>query len=381
MRELPKKVMLGCWGIGGSLRSLQSPHFNRLTIDHGPFAGRAFPSATDLQMYPHPRNWHLPPLARFTPDGIDFMSFILYDKVTIDNLAFECMLARRRSLMGWKPHKESVAILESLAADGHIIIENYASKLSNPEAEELIDSMVSFDLSDPNIIMTAKQSLSLWMQFCKDVLGATDSQLSGLHRISSSLESGSGPVADAFDYLYQCVADIDQILVLSQLLDQPIYDWEDYRQYYKYKFLRAGQTVPERPPEQTLLELFNVFIPNFQIKNYAQLLDIRHDYRLDAVRKLATSLGGKPIRKDLVIKAYEDVLKIKSKMETFSNYVGYAGYLLNIFPGCIGSTLQVTANLIAKKWLERNIKWQAFFVERAVQHPKKKVEEKLRQQM
>jgi hypothetical protein len=323
--------------------------------------------------------WHLPPLARLTKDGIDFMPFILYDEVTIDKLAFECMLGARASLQRWQPSKDSVAILESLARDGHIVLEDYAAGLDDPEISSLLDQIISYDLSDPNIVLPCRESLRLWIQFYKDLFGATDYELLNFHDMISNLK-GEADAKDAFSYLYECIADINRILILSHKLEKPIYEWEDYNQFYKYKFLRTGQIRSSRPSGQTLHELFDIFIPDFDITDYSQLVDTRHDKRLAAVRKLASDLGETPISKDLVVQACEDVLKVKEGLETFSKYTGIVGVALNLLPGPVGDAFQFVANSIYKRWRERNIKWQAFFVERAIQYTKTDAEAKLRQQ-
>lgn len=378
MKKEPKKVMLGCWAIGGTIRSIRGPDSTVLTVEYGPLSGEKFPAFADVQKGQLP--WHLPPLARYTHDGIDFMPFVLYDHVVIDKLAFECMLGARESLSGWKPSKESIEILESLAKDGYITLEDYVARLNDPEAGSLIDAMVLADLSDPNIIQPCKESLRLWIQFYKDLLGLTDYQVSKFYEMLENLESGTRPSKDTFGYLYECVADINRVLVLSQILERAIYEWEDYNQFYKYKFLRTGEKKPKRSPGKTLSELFNVFIPTYRITSYHQLLDIRSDRRLDSIRKLTAVLGDKAITKDLVVQAYEDVLRAKSEIETFSKYTGVLGLILNLLPGPVGDVFELAANSIYQRWRQRNLGWQTFFVERAIQYSKRDIEQALRNQ-
>lgn len=374
MEKVEQKVMLGCWNIGGSLGDLKDTKSKHLVVERGPFSGKTFPSSSNQQSA-----WRLPPLARYTHDGVDFMPFILYDQVTIDKLSFDCLIGARESLEMWKPGKESVAILESLAADDYIVLEDYGSKLNDPELIDLIDKMVMLDVSDSNIVMPCKESLRLWIQFYKDLFKVNDYLVYNFYDMLSNLD-GNSEANDAFGYLYECVADINRALVLSQTLGQPIYEWEDYNQFYKYKFLRTGQAKVARSTGHTLHELFDAFIPNFHVTSYSQLLDLRGDRRIASVRRLANKIGDENVSQDLVVQAYEDVVLAKKSIETFSRYVGIFGFLLDLLPVPIGNVFELTANSIYKKWKERDIKWQTFFVEKAIQYSKRDIEDRLRQQ-
>jgi hypothetical protein len=378
MNKQTKKVMLGCWGIGGSLSKLLSSD-GKLLLEQGPFKGKHIPSASLNGVAGLSSNWHLPPLARETEDGIDLMPFILYDTVTVDKLAFECMLGSKPSLKGWRPKPENVAILEKLASEKQIVLEDYISRLNRPDVSKLIDDMNMWDLSDLNIIGPAIESLQLWIQFYKDLFGYTDAELAQFYDSIASLKSQYGNKADALGYLYECISDINRVLILAQEFKQPIYEWEDYCRYYRYKFLRVAANIGNRPPGRTLAQLFNIFIPDFHIRDYAELMNIRHDPKLESVRKLVEGLGDTPITKDLVIQAHEDVIQIKNKLETFSKYVGYAGYPLGlVLTGPFNSLLKDVTNAIARHWLENKVQWQLFFVERAIKYKKNQIQEAIR---
>lgn len=376
--------MLGCWGIGASIQRLESSEFTRslglIKVEQGPFKKLSFPSAEEVRTRTSDLKWRLPPLARYTHDGIDFMPFILYDKITIDKEAFTWLIGDRPLIGEWKPSKQSVKILESLAVDGHIVLEDYVSKLDRPDLDDMINKMISFDLSDPNSLQPCAESLHLWIQFHKDVFGQNDHQLRNFHLMLSYVDSGNLDGAfDTFCYLYECVADINRVLVISQLLNQPIYEWEDYRQFYKYKFLRSGHVGEPHSAQHTFTELFNVFLPNFQITDYSQLLDIREDDRLNAVRTLANQPIDNPITQEFVLSAYEDVLRVNARIETFSKYSSYVGTALSlVVPSAIMNVLPLAVDSIAHKWMKRNIKWQTFFVDRAIEYKKKNIQDELR---
>ncbi len=206
--------MLGCWGIGGA-RAKSGVY--RRQLEHGPFAGQSIPSASVDEMANLSLGWHLPPLARQTQDGVDLMPFVLYDQVIMDRMSFDCLLGARPSLEGWKPKSTSVKILEQLASDRHIVLEDYTGRLSTKEAAQLIDDMNVMDLSDPNNPTPTIESLRLWIQFYKDLFGHTDLGLRNFHRAIAALR-GDEPIALALDYLYECVSDINRILVLAQEL-------------------------------------------------------------------------------------------------------------------------------------------------------------------
>jgi hypothetical protein len=122
-------------------------------------------------------------------------------------------------------------------------------------------------------------------------------------------------------------------------------------------------------------ELFQVFIPGFRIESYSQLCELRDDYRLQAVRDLARHIGDKPIDQGLVIQACEDVLRAKEWEGRFTKYIGLAFGLL---PGFIGAVGQAAISPVLKKWAQRKVQWQAFFVERAITYGRKDVESRLR---
>lgn len=98
------------------------------------------------------------------------------------------------------------------------------------------------------------------------------------------------------------------------------------------------------------------------------------------MRSLVAEIGDKPIDKNMVIQANKDVLRIKKKIDTFSKYVGYVGYPLSLLPGPVGNVLQDLANTIAKRWLEKDVRWQLFFVERSLQYEEKQVQDVVRRQ-
>jgi len=374
MKKERSRVMLGCWHIGGSVP--RQPSKNNLYIKEGKFSGFYVPSFSDI--HDASSLWRLPPLARQTPDGIDFMPFVLYDEVVIDKTAFDYLVGRFATPLGWSASPNSKKVLEKLSEDGSIIFEDYVSQLKTQEVAELVDKMVVADLSDPGIAVAAKASLHLWIQFYKDLFDVPEDDLRIFRDMIISL-GNEKPGFYSLGVVYESIADINRILVLSQLLNTPLYDWEDYNQYYKYKFLRVGANKQARPIGQTMKELFELFIPNYRITDYQQLLDVRHDKRLNAVRKLATDIQDKPITQDLVIQAYDDILTAKNDEETFSKFTTVIGVLLNVLPGPVGDFFQITSNSIHEKWRERDLKWQAFFVERARQFRKDEIKETLKE--
>jgi hypothetical protein len=370
-----RSVLLGSWGIGGSLKPWKS---NSVEVAHGPFQGNYFPSTKEQGFSALAQHkWRLPPLARKSKDGIDFMPYILYDKIIIDTLAFECLIGAKPSLQGWRPSKSSVSLLENLASDGYIETKDYLSILDSSENASIVDQVSLLDFTDPNILTPAIESLELWIRFYKDLFGASDESLQNYKRMIEGLKKGK-PQKDAFAFMYECVSDINRMLIMSNETNIPIYEWEDYRRYYRYKYLRSAKGHSLRSEGETLGELFNVFMPNFEISDYNQLIDIRNDDRLSSVRSLVDSIGDKPITKDLVVKAHEDVLKMKGRMDTFSKYVGYSGYILSILPGPTGSAIQDVMRYFGKKWIEKDAKWQMFFVERALEYREDRVVENMR---
>jgi hypothetical protein len=131
-------------------------------------------------------------------------------------------------------------------------------------------------------------------------------------------------------------------------------------------------------PGESLRQLFDVFIPQFQIREYDELLDIKHDHKFAAVKDLVECLGSKPIDKEFVIQAMRDVLLVKRKVNSFARYVSYAAYGLGFLPGIVGNVIQDAANRIGQRWFEKDIRWQLFFVERAISYDEATVRARLR---
>jgi hypothetical protein len=357
MKKDPRKVMLGCWGIGGAL----SPRFERrLPIEKGPFKGYSIPCSAETEISRLALKKRLPPLSRKSEDGIDFMPFILYDKVTIDKVAFDCLLnpPERGLLEYWEPSLRSKRIIEKLASDDIIIVEDYVSHLESQGIRSLIDEVNVLDLSDPSITKPTKESLELWMQFYKDLLIRDDSTLGNFHSMKKSLKRGDKN--EVFGYAYECISDINRMLILSHKMNQPIYEWEDYRRFYSFKFKRVAQNSPSKTKGDTLRQLFEVFIPNYEVTSYSQLQEIRKDNRLENVRSLINRSDEIKIDKDFVIQAYEDVMKVKNKIESYSKYIGWSGYALSILPGIVGTGIQELTKMFVKKKFESGIKWQMF---------------------
>jgi len=372
-----KTVMLGCWGLGRSLYYRDEK--NIIKVPTGPFKGNIFPSAF-TKIANSISSWHLPPLSRSSVDGIDFMPFILYDKIVIDKIAFECLLGKRPSILIGKHNFNSSNILERLAEDGYIIEKDYEEELNRPKLLSLLDKMMIYDLTDPNIVIPCKESLKLWIKFHKEFFHHTKRELKTFYDILHTLDNMNvinNKSEQAFKLLYECIADINRILILSHTLNYPIYEWEDYLQYYKYKFTRVGETQ-KRTDAETLNQLFNLFIPNFSISDYHQLLDIKNDDRLDSVRDLMTQLKEKDLSNDIVVKAQEDVLNYNKKLSSYSKYIGICGYALNILPGIISNTIQLIANEVIEKILKRKIKWQTFFIDRKEEYNRKDIERRLK---
>ena len=369
--------MLGCWGLGGSLYSSVGKDIIELTA--GPFKGFSFPSAITDKVINN-LSWHLPPLSRTSTDGIDFMPFILYDKVVIDKLSFECLLGKRPSILRGIQKNNSIGILEKLAEDGYIIEKDYDEELYRGNRPSLLDEMMTYDLTDSNIIIPCKNSLKLWIKFHKEFLDRTDYELNNFYEMLHALEkmdNKNNKYEHAFGYLYECTADINRILLLSQTLNYPIYEWEDYLQYYKYKFTRVGD-IHKRTDGETLHQLFDLFIPNFSISEYSQLIDIKNDDRLESVRDLMVQLKDKDLNNDIIVKAQEDVLNYNKKLLSYSKYIGISSYLLNILPGLISNSIQLIANEVLEKILKRKIKWQTFFIDRKDDFKRKDIETRLR---
>lgn len=372
-------VVLGCWGLGQHSDKPFSPQLH-IILTKGPFKGLFFPKIKSLYKEKDCFQWRLPPLSRLTSDGIDLMPFILYDKVIIDNLSFDCLLGKIESLEGWKPSKTNVQILERLVEENYIAIEDYKSLLNTSGIRKLLDEMNRVDLSDDNILDPASDALRLWIRFYKDLLGRKDTELLEFYMWLEDISKGHITNLIEFRYIYECIADINAMLITSKILKSPIYDWEDYLKFYKYKFLRVGSEHSSKPEGQVLRELFQTFVPNFKIESYSQLMEIKTDPRLNSVRDIVHAIRNETVDKEFIKQTYEDVLRVKGKVETYSRYVGLLSMPLSFLP--FGTIVQEAINLIGnhiiKKLFEKNIKWQCFFVERSLLYNKKHIEDKLK---
>ena len=165
------KAILGSWGIGGYLKGKGQDG----EIKGGFFDKQRFLTSKQIRKRIHddPYQIFLPPITKFSNGGIDYLPFILYDKVIMDSGCFETICYKSeiippkiREFIG----SDVSGILEKLRENEILELKDYRQILDSDEADRDIDENVKWDLQDSNIIEPVANSLENWKEFYQTLL-------------------------------------------------------------------------------------------------------------------------------------------------------------------------------------------------------------------
>lgn len=146
------------------------------------------------------------------------------------------------------------------------------------------------------------------LSLLKEAILYQDAKLAGLVRRSLPGRQ-SGGAQDARLYLRESLDDVNSTLLLSRLLECPVYDWVDHMPYYRTKFARTLETVNE--PIEVFRSLFRTFVPQFQLESVQELLDIKGDKRFRYLQQIVRQLSEDDVTQEMVSDALTDVARMQ----------------------------------------------------------------------
>lgn len=390
MKKTENKILLGVWGYGERARMcLKVPLF----IRHAAL-GKSFVSV------------RIPPLSPTHIGHFDYFPFLLFDKVVVDRESYENVINWYKKPRGKEfpyIHKDAVEILKYLESTGHLLLKNYDDVLE-PFAEA-IRKQIEIDLFDKNIYHAFNVSLTLWRQFLFRYINISENKgilfLKSKDKIFSSYYQNKGipwpdPVfeidcKDLYEqieaikkftdewfitreltpntkileikglreyipipsFLREYLLDINSTLVLSNILGEGFYDWNDYSPFYEYKLARAGQIEhKEKKQIGKLSKIFEVFVPEFSITKASYLERLIKDPRIKDLRRFVMESRIEQNKIDLKFYAsvQKAVLEIEENIRKYSKVISYVTMPLGFIPW-IGTFLEKTVEelLIRRK--------------------------------
>ena len=366
-----EKIVLSSWGLGGA-----TPMKTGVNFHSGTFKNYEAPIFLDKQLKFYSAPNRLPPISRHVKDGIDFMPYILHKKVIIDDVALKSLINNTHQLSKyWKPAKTDLRIIEKLIEDEILEPINFIELIDNKEDRELLDNLLLKDLSASPIEIgkAISKSVDLWIKFYADFLNVPKNKLDKFYSLNNPEkllneltpeDSYNKTKVDAYMYSFECLSDINRNLLVSNKLDAPIYEWEDYKSFYELKLnLRTKLSNDE---SNSLSKMFNLFIPNFTILDINQLKDLRNDSRLSDVKLALKTTDVDKLDKEFVIATYRKLLESSKKVDKFSKYSQLITIPIEIL---------TSVPLIGKgveKLIEKNInkktKWESYFVDASIKY-------------
>lgn len=341
-----QKVFLGSWGharLDPSIRLSRSskeenwrwyPDYN-----DGAKAGELFGEDEEKAL----TKFSIPPLTRAFSGGFDYYPFLLYDKVVMDKMGYEMMIESQdpsSPIAHWVTPDTS-KILEELKGHGIIQIEDYSTQLKRLNIPAVLNNLLIEDIEDEAVLSACLSSMQLWKSYLEEILRIDPSRSMQITRTISRIVEAikaiknkhAYTVPDIAVYLYECLGDINATLLLAQVHQIPIYDWDSYLPFYQFKLSRMLQSqanVLDHRSEQ-LNKLMEVFVPRFYIRSSEQIMAIRENKRFAAVRVLLSQ----PLFDDaeeLIREATHDMLQIKERTEKFSKMLKWATFPLQFLP-------------------------------------------------
>lgn len=395
---MEKNIMLGCWGLGRKT-VVSDPPLENLDMQEfisqvgGGFNWKIMSSIErELETSSQQSSFAVSPLSRSSMGHLDIVPFVLYDKVIMDRTSYKWLVNEGEKLpitQAWAS-EESIAILDALRNEGILVLVDYPQIVDKPEQASILRAMMHIDINDPWMRRAWLSSINSWIDYLESGKGMSEEQDNYLQTIISKLQiildrTNRGVVANPGEmwywmYLADCISDVNCALLVSRALETPVLDWDDYQPFYYYKFFRAQKQDDTQKNTETLKKLFDVFIPQFSIRHVDELLSLRQDKRLEAVRELSRTTQPEDISDDLVRQAISDVLKLKENVQGFSKVVSILTIPLGFIP-IFGDPLQIVVEEVSEKfyknYLEKEFSWQCFFVDLYKTYPPSVLQDRL----
>lgn len=325
--------------------------------------------------------YRMPPAALATA-GHDFMpdyaALLLADRIVIDKKTFDLLLSGRHYTYG------NVALMTKMLFDeGFVRLEDFDSVVAQNRG--LLERMLERDLKELDSWVTPlKESVQEWRRFVdafrgplrhdflegrlKDQGATPDEQefyeeisyrmAAWLHGLGSYSLEAHYLVEEALessrkrrksehrkalrDVLREYLSYVNANLLLANELDGSLYDWSDFRPFYRDKFLRiARDTVPGQEQVENIRKLFQISFPEFAFWTPANVIRALKDRRIVELRRLVEEAAEGRIEfdREFGARVLAEVLRVERSIGKFRNFVSYATVPLGLIPW-VGDVVQ-----------------------------------------
>ncbi len=333
----------------------------------------------------------------------DYELLLLCDSIVLDENSFERLIDDRTGI-----YTDIADTFKALKSEGRIELVNFSSILDRNES--LLNQMLDHDMKFiDQWVEPLRESLDIWNNFMatsipliyekrkqsfregdkkdlKEILRLQKDSSTLTHvmqRVMHSAMNTSGYIhflaQEALESLQKrrqkeyrgplreviqsYLTYINANLVISNEMQVPFHDWQDFVPFYSVKFMSVGKSKDEvQERKRQVQKLFGVSFPDLAPYDTSDLLKILNDKRIEDLRALVNdAVEGNVEFDDTFAKAVlSEVFRSERKANRFRNILGYATLPIGFIP-VIGTPAQkVVEEAIAipvEKEIRKEHKW------------------------
>ncbi len=156
------------------------------------------------------------------------------------------------------------------------------------------------------------------------------------------------------DVLSEYLSYVNANLFLSNRFGVGFYDWNDFRPFYKDKFMRIAQdSPPGQKQTESIKKLFEISFPEFTFWSPDNIIKALKDKRISDLRDLInkTASGEVEFDKEFATRTLSEVLKIERSIGKFRSFVSYLTMPLGFIP-IAGTPIQKVAEEVIARPVE-----------------------------
>lgn len=301
----------------------------------------------------------------------DYAALLVADKIVIDRKTYDLLITGRHSSYG------NVALMvKALYEEGFVRLEDFETEIT--QNRNILDEMLKRDLKElDSWVPPLKESIEEWRGFCGGFRGSLrqdflEGQLKdqGLskedsefyedisHRMAiwmhsvgaysahahmlveialmSSRDRRKSEYRDALrDMLSEYLSYVNANLFLSNKFGVGFYDWNDFRPFYKDKFMRiAKDSHPAQKETESVKKLFDISFPELTFWSPSNIIKALKDKRILDLRKLIdqAASGHVEFDKEFANRTLSEVLNIERSIGKLRNFVSYITIPLGFIP-------------------------------------------------
>jgi hypothetical protein len=144
------------------------------------------------------------------------------------------------------------------------------------------------------------------------------------------------------DVLSEYLSYVNVNLLLANELGGSVYDWCDFRPFYRDKFLRVARlTAPGQSETDSIRKLFEISFPEFAFWTPASIVRALKDKRIVDLRRLveAAAEGKVEFDREFATRVLAEVLSVERSIGKLRNFVSYVTLPLGLIPW-VGDVVQ-----------------------------------------